>query len=152
MYFYELHEGADETFGDLLLAHDELFEPDEFFEMVQRIRRRVQGDFAHDTLIEAIGEALKSEFGFTPIDDDELTTSVFVSTVDEENAITPTGTWAPEPEWGSDDDDEDDDDDDEDEDDVEDEGDDPLAAVIDNLPDFVTITAEVKKTPGPLPH
>ena len=152
MYFYELHEGVDETFGDLLLAHDELFEPDEFFEMVQRIRRRVQGDFSHDTLIEAIGEGLRSEFGFTPIDDDELTVSVFVSTVDEENAITPTGTFAPEPEWGSDDDVDDDDDDEDDDDDVEDEGDDPLAAVIDNLPDFVTITAEVKKTPGPLPH
>ena len=147
MYFYELHEGVDETFGDLLLAHDELFEPDEFLEMVQRIRRRVQDDFTHDTLIEAIGEGLESEFGFTPIDDDELTVSVFVSTVDEENVITPTGTFAPEPEWGSDDDVDDDDDDD-----VEDEGDDPLAAVIDNLPDFVTITAEVKKTPGPLPH
>jgi hypothetical protein len=145
MYFYELHEGADETFGDLLLAHDELFEPDEFFEMVQRIRRRVQGDFAHDTLIDAIGEGLESEFGFTPIDDDELTASVFVSIVEEENAITPTGTFAPEPEWGSDDDVDDDDDDEED-------GDDPLADVIDNLPDFVTITAEVKKTPGPLPH
>jgi hypothetical protein len=150
MYFYELHEGGDEAFGDLLLAHDELFEPDEFFEMVQRIRRRIQGDFTQDTLIEAIGEGLENEFGFSPIDDDELTVSVFVSTVEDENAITPTGTFEPEPEWGSDDD-EDDDEDDEVED-VEDEGDDPLAAVIDNLPDFVTITAEVKKTPGPLPH
>ena len=147
MYFYELHEGVDETFGDLLLAHDELFEPDEFFEMVQAIRRRIQGDFTQDTLIEAIGEGLESEFGFTPIDDDELTVSVFVSTIDEENAITPTGTFSPEPEWGSDDDVDDDDDDD-----AEDDGDDPLAAVIENLPDFVTITAEVKKTPGPLPH
>ena len=78
---------------------------------------------------------------------DELTASVFVSIVDEENAITPTGTFAPEPEWGSDDDVDDDDDDDDEED-----GDDRLADVIDNLPDFVTITAEVKKTPGPLPH
>jgi hypothetical protein len=146
MYFYELHEGVDETFGDLLLAHDELFEPDEFFEMVQRIRRRVQNDFSHDTLIEAIGEGLENEFGFVPIDDDELTASIFVSTVDDENAITPTGTFSPEPEWGSDDDEDDD------EDDEEDEGDDPLEALTEDVPDFVTITAEVKKTPGPLPH
>ncbi len=147
MYFYELHEGEDEVFSDLLLAHDELFEPDEFLDMVQRVRRRVQDDLRHDTLAEAIAEGLESEFGFTTIDDEELVASVHVSMVEDENVLTPTGTFAPEPEWGSDDDDDEDDADDE-----EDEGDDPLAAVIDNLPDFVTITAEVKKTSGQLPH
>ena len=147
MYFYELHEGEDELFSDLLLAHDELFEPDEFLEMVQRVRHRVQDDLRHDTLAEAIAEGLETEFGFTSIDDDELTASVHVSRVEDENVLTPTGTFSPEPEWGSDDGDEGDADDD-----AEDDGDDPLAAVIDNLPDFVTITAEVKKTSGPLPH
>jgi hypothetical protein len=137
MYFYELHEGDDETFGDLLLAHDERFEPDEFFEMVQRIRRRVQGDIGHDTLIEAIAEGLENEFGFTPLDDEELTASVYVSTIDDENAITPTGTFAPEPEWGEDDEVED-----EDEDEVD----------LEDLPDFVTITAELHGDRGPLPH
>src|SRR4029077_15522167 len=107
MYFYELHEGEDDVFSDLLLAHDELFEADEFFEMVQRIRRRVQDDFTHDTLLEAIGEGLESEYGFTPIDDDELVASVHVSRVDEENVLVPVGTFAPEPEWGDDDDDDD---------------------------------------------
>ena len=142
MYFYELHEGDDEVFEDLLLAHDELFEPDEFFEMVQRIRRRVKDDFSHDTLIEAVADGLESEFGFTPIDDDQLTASVHVSTVDDENVLIPTGTFAPEPEWGSDD--EVDDDDDEDEEDPE--------AVLDDLPDFVTITADIRTEKGPRPH
>jgi hypothetical protein len=142
MYFYELHEGDDEVFEDLLLAHDELFEPDEFFEMVQRIRRRVKDDFTHDTLIEAVADGLANEFGFTPIDDDELTASVHVSTVEDENVLIPTGTFAPEPEWGSDDEVEDDDEDDE----VDPEAD------LDNLPDFVTITAEVKTEKSPRPH
>lgn len=144
MYFYELHEGDDELFGDLLLAHDELFEPDEFFEMVQLIRRRVQDDFTHDTLIEAIGEGLEREYGFTPIDDDELTASLLVSPIEEENAIVPTGTFSPEPEWGSDNDDGDDDDDE------EDTGEPTIE--LEDLPDFVTITAEVRKTPGSRPN
>ena len=150
MYFYELHEGDGELFGDLLLAHDELFEPDEFFEMVQVIRRRVQDDFTHDTLIEAIGEGLENEYGFTPIDDDELAVSLSVSPIEEENEIVPTGTFSPEPEWG--DDDEEDDDDDDDDDDEDDEAADELTAVLDDMPDFVTITAKVRKTPGPLPN
>ena len=144
MYFYELHEGDDEVFEDLLLAHDELFEPDEFFEMVQRIRRRVKDDFTHDTLIEAVAEGLANEFGFTPIDDDELTASVHVSTVEDENVLIPTGTFSPEPEWCSDDEVEDDDED-------EDEEADPDAD-LDKLPDFVTITAEVKTGKSPRPH
>jgi hypothetical protein len=139
MYFYELHEGDDEIFEDLLLAHDELFEPDEFFEMVQRIRRRVQDGFTHDTLIEAIADGLESEFGFTPIDDDELTASVHISVVEDENVLIPTGRFAPEPEWGSDDE-------------VEDDAEEGPVPVMDDLPDFVTITAEVKTDKGPRPH
>ncbi len=145
MYFYELHEGDGDLLGDLLLAHDELFEPDEFLEMVQLIRRRVQDDFTHDTLIEAIGEGLENEYGFTPIDDDELTVSVFVSPIEEENVIVPTGTFSPEPEWGSDDDDGDDDDDD-------DEDPDEPTIELEELPDFITITAELKKDGGSLPN
>lgn len=142
MYFYELHEGEDDVFSDLLLAHDELFEADEFFEMVQRIRHRVQEGFSHDTLIVAIGEGLESEYGFTPIDDDELVASVHVSAIEDENELTPVGTFVPEPEWG------DDDDDDDEEDDAEAEAE----ADLDALPDFVTITADVRPDEGPRPH
>jgi hypothetical protein len=138
MYFYELHEGDDEIFDDLLLAHDERFEPDEFFQMVQRIRRRVQDDFTHDTLIEAVAEGLETEFGFTPLDDDELTASVHVSTIDDENVITPTGRFAPEPEWGEDDDEGDDEDE--------------AEADLERLPDYVTITAELLGDREPRPH
>ena len=143
MYFYELHEGDDEIFEDLLLAHDELFEPDEFLEMVQRIRHRVQDGFNQDTLIEAIADGLESEFGFTPIDDDELAASVHVSVVEDENVLIPTGTFAPEPEWGSDDDDGDDDGDEEEAD---------PEALLEDLPDFVTISAEIKTGKGARPH
>ncbi len=129
MYFYELHEGDDEVFADLLLAHDELFEPDEFYEMVQRIRHRVQDDYTHDTLMEAVADGLESEYGFMPIDDDELSASVHVSVVEDENMLIPVGTSLPEPEWGEDDDRGDDD---------EDEAD------LANLPDYVTITAELR--------
>ena len=45
MHFYELHEGDDDVFADLLLARDEEMEPEEFFELVQSIRRRVLDDF-----------------------------------------------------------------------------------------------------------
>jgi len=134
MYFYELHEGDDEIFSDLMVAHDELFEPDEFFEMVQRVRRRVQDDFTHDTLIEAIAEGLENEYGFTPLDDDELTASVHVSTVEEDNALTPVGTYVPEPEWGEEDEEPDED------------------ADLDDVPDYVTITAELQTDRGPRPH
>ena len=42
MHFYELHEGDDDVFADLLLAREEEMEPEEFFELVQSIRRRIQ--------------------------------------------------------------------------------------------------------------
>ena len=35
VYFYELHEGDDDVFADLLLAHEEEMEPEEFFQTVQ---------------------------------------------------------------------------------------------------------------------
>ena len=141
MYFYELHEGDDEVFGDLLLAHDELFEPDEFFEMVQLIRRRVQDELPHDTLIEAIADGLESEYGFTPIDDDELTRlGPRLDRSTRRTSITPVGRFAPEPEWGEDDD-------------VEttrtttsEPGHRP------SLPDYVTITAELRPDGEPRPN
>ena len=43
MHFYELHEGDDDVFADLLLAREEEMEPEDFFDVVQSIRRRVGG-------------------------------------------------------------------------------------------------------------
>ena len=59
MYFYELHEGDDDVFSDLLLVHDEQIEPEDFFELVQAIRTQVQDRYEEDTLIEAIANELE---------------------------------------------------------------------------------------------
>ena len=42
MYFYELHEGDDEIYSDVLLAREEEIAPEDFFDLVQAIRHRVR--------------------------------------------------------------------------------------------------------------
>ena len=79
MYFYELHEGDNDTFADLLLARDDEMEPEVFFQTVQAIRERVIDSHDHDTLIEAIAEELERDHGFIFISDDRLTAAVNVS-------------------------------------------------------------------------
>ena len=87
MFFYELHEGDDDVFSDLLLVSDEEMEPEDFFELVQAIRERVQDTYEDDTLIEAIARELEREHGFTFVSDARLTASVHVSTNDDENRL-----------------------------------------------------------------
>ena len=87
MFFYELREGDDDIFSDLLLVREEEMEPEEFFELVQSIRLQVQDTFEQDTLIEAIAEELEREHGFIPITDDRLSASVNVSKLDEDNYL-----------------------------------------------------------------
>jgi hypothetical protein len=87
LYFYELHEGDDDVFSDLLLVHDEQFEPEDFFELVQAIRAKVQDSFEEDTIIEAIALELEREHGFTFISDARLTASVHVSPDEDENRL-----------------------------------------------------------------
>jgi len=87
MHFYELHEGDDDIFSDILLARDDEMDPEEFFELVQGIRRRVQDSFEHDTLIEAIADELERDHGFITISDDRLTAAVNVSKEDEDNFL-----------------------------------------------------------------
>ena len=89
MYFYELHEGDDDVFSDLLLIHDELIEPEDFFELVQAIRLKLQDTFEEDTLIEAIALELEREHGFTFVSDARLTASVHVSPDEDENRLIP---------------------------------------------------------------
>jgi hypothetical protein len=143
VYFYELQEGDDDVFGDLLLAHDELFEPDEFLEMVQAVRRRVQGDFQHDTLIEAVAEGLELDYGFTALIDEQLTASVHVSATEAENVLMPTGSRLPEPEWGEDD---------EDGDEREDADDRAASLDPDDLPDYKVILADFEGDGGRRPN
>jgi hypothetical protein len=87
LYFYELHEGDDDIFTDLLLVHDEQFEPEDFFELVQAIREKVQDTFEDDTLIEAIARELEREHEFTFVSDARLEASVHVSPIDKENRL-----------------------------------------------------------------
>ena len=103
MFFYELHEGDDEIYSDVLLAHDEEMEPDEFFELVQLVRRRIQDTYEDDTLIEAIAAELEREHGFTFVSDDRLTAAVNVSTEESQNFLAAVGP------GGDDDEDEDED-------------------------------------------
>jgi hypothetical protein len=105
MFFYELHEGDDEVYSDVILYSDSEWEPDEFFDLVQSVRRRVQDTYTQDTLIEAIATVLEREHGFLFISDDRLSAAVNVSRQEDENFLA---------ELDSDlDDDEDDDDEDE---------------------------------------
>jgi hypothetical protein len=87
LYFYELHEGDDEIFSDLLLVHDEQIEPEDFFELVQAVRAKVQDTFEEDTLIEAIALELEREHEFTFVSDARLTASVHVSPLEKENRL-----------------------------------------------------------------
>ena len=87
MFFYELHEGDDEIFSDVLLVRDDEMDPDEFFELVQSIRRRVQDTYEDDTLIEAIAVELERDHGFTFVTDDRLAAAVNVSVEDAENFL-----------------------------------------------------------------
>lgn len=91
MYFYELHEGDEDLFHDILLVRDDEIEPETFFELVQDIRRRVQDDFEDDTLTEAIAAVLEREHGFVAVTDDRLTAAVNVSTEEADNFLAGTG-------------------------------------------------------------
>ena len=87
MFFYELHEGDNEVFSDVLVVSESEWEPDEFFELVQSIRRRIQDGYIHDTLSEAIAVELERDHGFIHVSDDRLVASVNVSTDDEQNFL-----------------------------------------------------------------
>jgi hypothetical protein len=87
VHYYELHEGDDDVFSDLLLVNDEQIEPEDFFELVQAIRVKVQDTFEEDTIIEAIALELEREHGFTFVSDARLTASVHVSPDADENRL-----------------------------------------------------------------
>jgi hypothetical protein len=87
LFFYELHEGDDDVFSDLLLVSDEQIEAEDFFELVEAVREKVQPRFEEDTLIEAIANELEREHGFTFVSDARLSASVHVSPIDKENRL-----------------------------------------------------------------
>jgi hypothetical protein len=115
VYFYELHEGDEEIYSDVLLAHESEMDPDDFFELVQSIRRRIQDTYEDDTLIEAIAAELEREHDFLFISDDRLTAAVNVSSQESENFLAEIDPGADEPIRGGRNDDDEDEDEDEDE-------------------------------------
>ena len=87
MQFYELHEGDADLFFDVLLYREEDMDADEFFTIVQSIRRQVQDSHEAETLIEAIAEELERNYGFVFISDDRLTAAVNVSKIEDDNFL-----------------------------------------------------------------
>jgi hypothetical protein len=114
VFFYELHEGDDQVYSDVLVVSESEWEPDEFFELVQTIRRRIQDTYEHDTLIESIAVELERDHGFIYISDDSIVAAVNVSTVDADNFLAELSVDLADAE-----EDDDDDDDDEDREDVD---------------------------------
>ena len=112
MFFYELHEGDNEIYSDVLVVSESEWEPEEFFQLVQTIRRRIQDGYAQDTLSEAIAVELERDHGFIYVSDDALTAAVNVSTEESENSLARL-----EVELADAEDDDDDDEDDEDDED-----------------------------------
>ncbi|MGZ6314401.1 MAG: hypothetical protein ACXWNI_02085 [Candidatus Limnocylindrales bacterium] len=87
MFFYELREGDNDIFADVLLLREEEMDADSFFEFVQSIRLRVQDSFPQNTLIEAIAEELERDHDFIAISDERLSASVNVSKLDDDNYL-----------------------------------------------------------------
>ena len=125
MFFYELHEGDDEVYSDAIVVSESEWEPQEFFELVQRIRHDVKDNYERDTLVEAIAVVLERDYGFVFVSDEALTAAVNVSTQEADNFLA---------EYETDEDDEDDDD--------ETEPGDELTG------DFRTILADFEPDPG----
>jgi glucose-6-phosphate isomerase len=111
VFFYELHEGDNEVFADVIVVSESEWEPEEFFELVQSIRRRIQDTFVHDTLSEAIAVELEREHGFIHVSDDSLVASVNVSLDEAENFLVRTSVELADAEEDEDVDDDDEEDD-----------------------------------------
>jgi hypothetical protein len=130
MYFYELHEAEGDIFSDLILVHEERFEPDEFLELVRAASRRVRDSYDENTLIEAVARLLEEEQGFTTVSDDRLTASVLVTTNEDETQLSTLEAADQGPDWG---------DEDIDENDIDE----------DDLPDYRAVIAELRPTRDP---
>ena len=110
MFFYELHEGDNEVYSDVLIVSESEWEPQEFFELVQSIRRRIQDQYHLDTLVEAIALELERDHGFVYVSDDQLVASVNVSTEESDNFLAKLEVELADAEEDEADDDDDDDD------------------------------------------
>jgi hypothetical protein len=87
IYFYELHEGDDELFTDVLLVHDAEYDEAEFLELVVEARAQVLEHFEQDTLVEAVAADLARNHGFLVVDDRQLRVAVNVSAQEGETRL-----------------------------------------------------------------
>jgi len=87
VHFYELQEGDGDLFYDVLLFREEEMDPEEFFTVVQSIRRRIQDTYDTSSLIEAIAVELEQDYDFVFVSDDRLTAAVNVSKNEEDNFL-----------------------------------------------------------------
>ena len=83
MHFYEIHEGDEDIGAAVLLAHEELMEPFEFFELVKKAKALVAGSYEEDSLAEAIANELQRSNGFMHVTDNLLIASVNVDEKEE---------------------------------------------------------------------
>ena len=87
MVFYEIHEGDDDAGTAVLVAHDEQFEPEDFFQLVKKVRKLVLDAHEEDSLSEAIANELQRSHGFIHVTDDLLIASVNVGETDEDTFL-----------------------------------------------------------------
>jgi hypothetical protein len=87
LYLYELHEGDEDVFTDVLLAHEMEYDDQEFLELVQESRKRVLDTFEEDSLTEAIARDLEARAGFVVLDDRVLRVAVEVSAEEGETKV-----------------------------------------------------------------
>lgn len=86
-YYYELNEGDEDVYSDILLAHDDEYDEEEFLGLVLESRARVLDTFEEETLSEAIARDLAGRHGFTVIDDSRLRVAVAVSSEEGETRV-----------------------------------------------------------------
>ncbi len=89
IWFYELHEGDDDLFADVLLAHDVEYDEQELLDLVLEARTAVLGHFTEDTLSEAVANELARRHGFLVVDDTQLRAAVTVSANEGETTTAP---------------------------------------------------------------
>jgi hypothetical protein len=87
VWFYELHEGDDDVFSDVLLYHDTEYDEQELLELVLEARTAVLDTYTEDTLSEAIANELARRHGFLVVDDTQLRVAVNVSAQEGETVV-----------------------------------------------------------------
>ena len=83
MFYYEIHDGDEDLGMAVLLAHEQHFEPAEFFALVKKARTLLHDAYEEGSLSEAIANELARTEGFIHVTDDLLIASVNVDEAEE---------------------------------------------------------------------